>query len=262
MRLLFSTILLLCSLTACTQQISQRDGQYELAWQEDFSGKSIDAASWTKIARVPYPWGRHMSSHSSLYRVRGGYLRLYARRNNRLEPADTAKYITGGISSQGKRHITYGKVEVRARIKGAQGTWPAIWLLVNRPCGTEDERYSEIDILEYINRDKFVYQTVHSSYTIHRNKNDKHSVTAQINFEKWNTYAAEILPDKVILSVNGIETFRYPRREGEKGQFPYGIESYLMLDMQVGGGWVKTVDPKTFPAYMDIDWVKMYTLKR
>jgi hypothetical protein len=36
----------------------------------------------------------------------------------------------------------------------------------------------------------------------------------------------------------------------------------LMIDMQVGGDWVKTVDPKTFPAYIDVDWVKMYRLKQ
>ena len=262
MRFLFSLTLLLCSLTACTQKISQRDGQYELVWLDDFNGREIDTASWSKIARVPYPWGRHMSANSSLYRVKSGYLRLYARRNNRLEPADTAKYITGGISSQGKRHINFGKVEVRARIKGAQGTWPAIWLLVNQPCSTEDLRYSEIDIIEYLNRDDFVYQTVHSSYTLHRNRNTKHSTTAKIHFEKWNTYAVEVRPNEVILSVNGIETFRYSRREGEEGQFPFGIESYLMIDMQVGGDWVKTVDPKTFPAYIDVDWVKMYRLKQ
>ena len=261
MRFLFFLFFLLCGLTACTQQISQRDGQYELLWQEDFNGRAIDETSWTKIARVPYAWGRYMSANSRLYRVRNGYLRLYARRNKGIEPTDTVSYLTGGVSTQGHINITYGKVEVKARIKGAQGTWPAIWLLVNKPVSTEDERYSEIDIIEYINRDDYVYQTVHSSYTLHRNNDDKHSVTAKINFEKWNTYAAEILPNEVILSVNGIETFRYPRQEGQKGQFPYGIESYLMLDMQVGGAWVKTVNPKTFPAYMDIDWVKIYKLK-
>jgi len=249
------------ALMGCTQQISQRDADYRLVWQDDFDGRELDTSAWIKIKRVPYGWGCHMSDNASLYRVRNGYLRLYARQNKGLEPADTAQYITGGISSKGHRHIRQGKVEVRARIKGAQGTWPAIWLLVNQPVATEDPRYSEIDIIEYINRDDFVYQTVHSSYTLHKNTKTKHSVTSPIRKGKWNTYAAEIRRDEVILSVNGVETFRYPRQEGLEGQFPYGIESYLMLDMQVGGSWVKWVNPKTFPAYMDIDWVRLYELK-
>ena len=34
---------------------------------------------------------------------------------NRTETSDTARYITGGLYTLGKRHISYGKVEVRAR---------------------------------------------------------------------------------------------------------------------------------------------------
>ena len=63
--------------------------------------------------------------------------------------------------------------------------------------------------------------------------------------------------------MNGHDTCVYPKdplSEAE-GQWPFGIDMYLMMDMQVGGSWVGHVDPKSFPAYMDIDWVKMYKWK-
>ncbi|MBR6892379.1 MAG: glycoside hydrolase family 16 protein [Bacteroidaceae bacterium] len=262
MRYFMLILLSLFAMSGCTQQISQRNAEYKLVWQEDFNGRTIDTTSWSVIKRAPYSWSKYMSSHKSLYRVRNGYLRLYARRNKGLEPADTAQYLTGGVSTKGRRNVRLGKVEVRVRIKGAQGTWPAVWLLADGPVSTENVHYSEIDILEYLNRNDFVYQTVHSYYTLHTNTKAEHSTKAPIRTGNWNTYAAEIRENEVILSVNGEETYRYHRMEGEEGQFPYGIASYLMLDMQVGGTWVKTVDPKTFPAYMDIDWVKMYSLEQ
>ena len=74
----------------------------------------------------------------------------------------------------------------------------------------------------------------------------------------------EILPDVLIFAVNGKETFRYPRVKEYTDQFPYGIESHIMMDMQVypPDFWSKGVRPETFPAYMDIDWIRVYKLKQ
>lgn len=246
-------------------QSNEKEGKpdYELVFFDDFKTRKLNTEAWIIIPRNKYSWGKYMSDYKSLYQFRSGYLRLYARHNKSVLPADTAEYLTGGISTQGKRTIRYGKVEVRARLHGATGSWPAIWLFkseINKK--TPDPEYAEIDILEYPNRENYVMQTVHNYYTLELKKNNNpHTKNAEIDPEVFNDYCVEILPDVVIFSINGKETFRYPKIETDDiGQFPFGQELYLLIDMQVGAGWLPKPDRKTYPAYMDIDWVKIYKL--
>lgn len=255
----------LVSLNALAQQDTRiRKGNYELFFEEDFNGKFIDKKSWQKIKRQPYSWSKYMSDHESLYKQSRGRMRLYARYNDKIELNDTAAYITGGITTQNLVTMRYGKVEVKARIKGAEGTWPAIWLLRCEPDRVwPNPEYAEIDILESENR-WIARQAAHSYYSMHLKKATNYHIQQRIDTERYNVYAVEILPDLLIFSINNKETFRYKRIEGAGvEQYPFGTEYYLMLDMQVGGdtSWLPVPDPKTFPAYMDIDWVKMYKLK-
>ena len=181
--------------------------------------------------------------------------------NNYL-PQDTAAYLTGGIYTKGKFSITHGKVEVKARLEGAQGAWPAIWMLpenVPWPDG------GEIDIMERLSHESKAYQTVHSHYTYTlKMKEPKSSATAPIKSDdKYNVYAVEILPDSLVFSINGRHTFTYPRIETpHKGQFPFGTPFYLLIDMQIEGQWVGKARPEELPARMIVDWVKFYELKK
>ena len=266
-------LLLLCGflpfISSCAQRTSDRDHLYELAWSDEFNGKSLDTLLWSKMKRVKgVRCFMHFTHDERFYEFKHGRLRLYARHNDNYIPTDTAKYLTAGITSEGKLPIRYGKIEVRARIKGAQGTWPAIWTLPENKAyrTTESPFYTELDIMEYVDKNTFAYQTAHNAYTLRDRKNwyrPNHQHKSDIKFEKYNTYSVEILPEEVIFAVNGLETLRYPRLPEEEHQFHYGISSYLMLHMQVHPpkSWSAGTDPKTFPSYMDIDWVKVYSLK-
>lgn len=86
-----------------------------------------------------------------------------------------------------------GRIEVRARLHGARGAWPAIWTLPY-----EIDKYvwpmgGEVDIMERLNYDSIVYQTVHShyTYTLGIENNPKHGGTASINPEDFNVYGVD-----------------------------------------------------------------------
>lgn len=256
-------------ISSCAQNTSDRDYLYELAWSDEFNGKSLDTLLWSKMKRVKGVRSfMHFTPDARFYEFKHGRLRLYARHNADYIPTDTAKYLTAGITSEGKYPIRYGKIEVRARVKGAQGTWPAIWTLPEEKSyrDLKSPFYTELDIMEYVDKNKFAYQTAHNAYTLRDRKNwynPSHQHKSDVKFEKYNTYSVEILPEEVIFAVNGKETLRYPRLQEEEHQFHYGITSFLMLHMQVNPpkSWSKGVDPQSFPAYMDIDWVRVYSLK-
>lgn len=268
-RLILFLTLLSVSLSSCSQSIAERDDLYELSWHDEFDGKELNDSIWSKMKRVHNARSIcNLTSDARMYDLRKGRLRLYARHNNGLLPNDTARFLTGGVTSEGKRTFTYGKIEVRARIHGALGTWPAIWTMPDdrKLWKNPNPFYTEIDLLEYVDRNNFVYQTAHNAYTLADKKHwhkPEHQSISTIKKDKYNTYSVEILPDMLIFGVNGKETFRYPRVENIEDQFHYGIESHIMMDMQTypPNAWASSIEPETFPAYMDIDWIRVYKLK-
>lgn len=244
----FSIIFLL------TKQKSQ--DKWELVWEENFDEAALDTTIWSKIPRGG-GWAMHMSDLEELYQLKDGCIYLGAIENKTL-PNDTAKYLTGGIWSRYKKEFSFGKVEVRAKFTSAKGFWPAIWMIADPipyPYG------GEIDIMEHLNHDDFVYQTTHSYYTINLKKDTpKKYTTAKINKDEFNTYAVEMYKDSLVYSVNGVNTITYPKVNGGKdGQFPFAYDPFhLRLDAQLSGSWVGPVDPKELPASLVIDWVRYY----
>ena len=242
--------------------IPNEDHKYQLIWEDEFDGDNLDSNSWNIIQRNNVTWGRYMSPHKKLYNISKGRIRLYTMRNT-FNKKDTAQILTAGISTKHKRTFKYGKVEVRARIKGVQGSWPAIWTMPDndRFADMNSEQRAEIDIMEYLNKNNYAYQTVHSHYIDIQKKEKIPQVKAKIKKNKYNTFAVEILPSKLIFSVNGNPTFVYEKQEPTPiGQYPFGIEQYLLIDMQFGGTWVKSIRPQKLPCYMDVEWVKIYKL--
>ncbi|MDR2345143.1 MAG: glycoside hydrolase family 16 protein [Planctomycetaceae bacterium] len=239
--------------------LQEKDSQkrWRLVWQENFDGNTLNMKTWSKISRWNTDWAKHMSDFDGCYEVKDGQLILRGLRNEYL-PKDKSPYLTGGVHTKGKISFRDGRVEIRAKLGSAQGAWPAFWMMPVENIGWP--RGGEIDIMERLNNNNFVYQTVHSYYT---NKlkinNPPQSATGKINPDDYNVYAVEMNKDYLSFFVNGKLTFTYPRIETDKeGQFPFDREFYLMLDMQLGGSWVGEVNPNDLPIEMLIDWVRFY----
>lgn len=238
---------------------SSHDKDYELVWQDDFD--EIDERYWSKISRGPSDWRRYMSYADSLYDTGNGCVILRALENVGVDVEDTASFLTGGIYTKDKFAMEYGKVEIRAKLQSAQSVWPAIWMM---PQEGEWPDAGEIDIMEHLNHDGFVYQTVHSRYVTTLDMDDpKPFTTAQINPGRYNVYSVEILPDSLIFRVNSKKTMTYPRlTSGEYAgttQYPFGKPFYILIDMQIGGNWVGPPSGRELPAEMKIDWIKVYS---
>ena len=250
-------IALFCLMSSCA---SQKSG-WRLSWQEEFGQKgNFDSRVWSKIPRGTADWNNYMSDLDTLYAVRKGNLILRGIQNQG-QVNDTAAYLTGGLYTKGKQTFMDGRLEIRARLFGAKGAWPAFWLL---PEHSEWPKGGEIDIMERLNYDTLAYQTVHShyTYTLKQGSNPPQGGTGPIRPDEFNVYAATLYPDSVVLSINGKTTLCYPRIDTDKrGQFPFYTPQYLLIDMQLGGDWVGKVHPEDLPVEMEIDWVRHYKPK-
>ncbi|TXH20784.1 MAG: glycoside hydrolase family 16 protein [Chitinophagaceae bacterium] len=257
-KLLFFYVLIVLCVAACSK--TKHIQKSTLSWEENFN--TLDESRWSKIPRGKSDWDRHMSSFDSLFAIRDGKLILRGI-NNTTQTQDTAKVITGGVYTKDKVGFGFGRLEIRAKLGHATGAWPAFWLLGQ---GRKYPEGGEIDIMEHLNHDNMVYQTVHSYYTITLNekKNPPQGGTAKIIPNEFNTYAVEKYRDSVVFYVNDKRTFAYPRiNTTKKDQFPFAEgDHFLLLDMQLGGNWVGKIDPAQLPVEMEIDWVRFYQFKQ
>jgi len=237
---------------------------YRLAWSDEFNGTAVDTNRWERCPQAGCDWALKMSPRADLVEVRDGSLILWGKRNTETN-RDPRPILTGGVQSPRKGLMGLGKAELRVKLESHQkGAWPALWMLgdVKDRLGRGWPWAGEIDIVERLNGDPFVYQTVHSGWTYckkHSNDPVQGSHSARIDRDGWNVYGLEVTPKDVIWTVNGAETFRYPRTDcGDPDQWPFGGPAYFLLDMQLGGKWVGAVEPSTLPVKMMVDWIRVY----
>ena len=258
----FYCLLFTCLLfsVSCSEAILE-EKEWELVWEESFDQTSqLDTTRWSKIPRGKSEWTKYMSDFDSCYALRDGNLVLRGIANTYL-PNDSVPYLTGGVYTKGKVGFSYGRLEIRAKLQGARGAWPAIWMLPQE--GTWPHG-GEIDIMERINDEDVAYQTVHSHYTynLKMSSSPNNGTYSPINKDDYNVYAVEIYPDRLVFFINNKATLTYPRIMTDlEGQYPFDKPFYLMMDMQLGGPWPGSVFPEDLPVEMKIDWVRFYHLK-
>ncbi len=253
------------NVTAQAPKTNSATSNWKLIWREEFNnfkGK-IDTDKWQPARRGGSDWNNYMSRKGSLYKVSNGTIKLMGV-VNKDKSKDKAAYLTAGLITKDKFSFKYGKIQIRAKFKSAKGAWPALWMLgTNRKKGGWPY-IGEIDLMEHLNYENQVYQTVHSYYTVKqggKNKPQSHLPT-KIDHTKFNTYGMEWDKDKIIFLVNGKPTLTYPKQTYRgKYQWPFDDPMYILLTMQIEGNWVGKANPKDYPAWMEVDWVRVWQKK-
>ena len=240
-----------------------REGR-QLVWHDEFNSNRLDTVRWKRCYPGKADWCRYMSTRPDLVEVRDGMLVMKGVVNSDTNK-DSRAYLTGGVRSAADASLRLGKAEIRAKFEDQKGAWPALWMCGQ---GTDSKGRGwpwngEIDIVERLNKNPFVYQTLHSGWThvLKQKKNpDSGSAKAPIRNGDWNIYGIEITQDAIIWSVNDKETFRYPRIQPPgSDQWPFNREMFFIMDMQLGGGWVGEIDPETLPVNMYVDWIRVWS---
>jgi len=242
------------------QKSNRENKRMKLVWEDNFNTAMLDTTRWTKIPAGGSNWDKHMSADDRCYALKDGLLYLRGIKNTGTN-RDKRLFLTGGIYSKGKFAFQYGKIEIRAKLGCAHGAWPAMWMLAATDKHGSYPRNGEIDIMEHLNFDSIVYETIHSYYTLElkQDKNPPHYSTARIRPNDFNVFGLQWYPDKIVYTVNGKETFSYPRAKGvDPSQWPFDQPFYILIDQQLGGGWVGEIHPSDLPVEMAVDWIRVY----
>lgn len=266
-------LFLLMAVPACAEVLPG----WELVFEDDFKGRRLNTKKWSVI---PYEdgvshiaWRRYQSRDEDLFRLTGNTLRLcgeYGMHRSQSNPEQARQtYACAGIWSRDTFSFRYGKVEVRARFDGVQGCWPAIWLMPTK--GGAWPSSGEIDLMEHLNNDAGVYQTVHfcnegggaASRTSRRDFAD----LKLADQTAWHTYGMEWTPAGITFTIDNKITATM-NAEQTRGTFGEGCCAFhLIIDQQIGGGWVegsgrKGIDQGTLAqrgAVLEIDFVRVWS---
>ena len=207
--------------------------QWKLVWQDEFSinGKP-DTGKWNFTGRGIPAWQCYCYDDTTTSFVKEG--KLYLTGILPKESSDTAQYQTGCIDTRGTFSFLYGKLEVRARFSHGQGSWPAIWLMPEENVYGGWPKSGEIDVMEHLNSDSTIYQTMHSYYIeeLKHLKDPPYVATASFNQGQFNIYGMEWYPDRIDFFVNGRKTFSYPKITNDTTgtQWPFNQPFYIIFE--------------------------------
>lgn len=236
----------------------------EIVFEDDFDNSTgiPDPEKWVLCEKSTSNWARYLSgSYDQAYTSNGSLFLIGEQKDG--------EYMTGGIETRGKFEFEYGVVECRARFKTMpKGGHTGIWMMPAPPA-EQWPKSGEIDIMEHLNKEDLIYQTVHSWYAddMGYKEDPKSQGTAEIDKEDWNIYGVKWTENHIIFTVNGKEYLTYENLhlDGEEGvyQWPFNHPFYLILSQSLGGEgtWAGPIDNSELPAIFEIDWIRVTQAK-
>jgi beta-glucanase (GH16 family) len=239
---------------------------------DDFLGTSIDPTKWSVFDRIgDQVNGEINCCIPSNVSVSGGYLsgasRLEDHSCGDTVQAPVLEHYTSWQIQQKTSPFLYGTVEVRAKLPGGTGIWPAIWMLgfewqASQP-GTANTPgnmwphagWCEIDIAEFWqNARNQVNCTVHFETPggLHEQALPFDATT------RYMIYRLDWGKDSLVWSVDaedgaGVRTLRTVTGAGNVPDVPM----YLVINAAIGGTGGGTPSPSTFPQTFSVDWVRV-----
>lgn len=236
-------------------------------WQDEFDYQGLPLSTKWDYDTGGNGWGnnelQNYTRSAKNARVEDGKLIIEALK----ESVGGNNYSSARLITKKKGDWTYGKFEIKAKLPRGRGTWPAIWMLAsNQSYGTAFwPDNGEIDIMEHVGFDpNRIHGNIHTkayNHSIGTNKGNNMVVpTAQ---EEFHVYSTEWTPATVKFFIDGKEYFSFSNL-GNWQAWPFDKPFHLLLNIAVGGNWggAKGIDDTIFPQRMEVDYVRVYALKK
>lgn len=244
---------------------------YQPVFREEFNDTKLDRARW----KTSLPWGPDtIVNGETQYFVNtfgsepfaydpfvmdGDTLKITGINTppELLAQANNQPYLSGVITTSDYFRMTYGYVEMRAKLAPGQGILSTFYLF-NQDF---EKNQPEIDVVEYLGaRSTKTYQTYHyyDSNRARTPKGEKHSSptmeteTGQNLSDDFHTFGVLWEQGSVVWYIDGVEVRRL---EGVRvSDEPMNIIAHMVM----GSNWIGEPDPGSVPAVFEIDYIRAW----
>ena len=261
----------LASDTQTPSKEGELDSKWKLVWSDEFDYTGLpDTNKWSY--EVGYIRNNELQYYTESRlknaRVEEGKLIIETHK----EQYKDFDYTSASVISRGKGAWLYGRIEIRAKLPGGKGIWPALWML------PENKKYDwpkggEIDIMEYYRIKGVPHILANAAWGTDRQWNAKWNSKAipfthftdkdpawadkfHIWRMDWDETAIKIYLDDELL--NEIPLSETVNGTIGKGTNPFRKPQYLLLNLALGGINGGEIDDKGIPMRYEIDYVRVY----
>ena len=259
---------------------------YRLVWSDEFDVDGKPSSDWS------FERGFKRNQELQWYQpqnawVKDGCLVIEGRREHRRNPYYQAgsndwrtdrefiEYTSSSLTTRLGFQFLYGRVEVRAKIPVASGSWPAIWLLGNK---WEWPQNGEIDMMEYYLKDgqpsilanacwgsderwKAVWDSAVIPFSHFTDKDPDWADKFHIWRMDWEKHFIHLyLDDELLNEIDLSQTINdgyNGNRENPFSNTISGFRHYILLNLAIGSNGGQPDDAQ-FPLHYYIDYVRVY----
>ncbi len=226
-----------------------------LVWSDEFNGNGApDPAKWGYDLGNNNGWGNneleYYTNRPENVVQSGGTLKINAIR----ESYSGYTFTSARLLSKGKFDMLYGKVEFSAKVPGAVGSWPALWMLGSNESTTPWPGCGEMDIMEYRGFEpNKIFGTFH--YPGHSGSNGDGATTIISNATTaFHKYALEWTPQIIKISVDDVV---YKTLQNSPS-IPFNHNFFFIMNVAMGGNFGGPVNASVNTATMEVDYIRVY----
>ncbi len=232
--------------------------KWRLVWSDDFD--TLDKDKW-EVIDTPHPTNHSLQDYlPEQISVKDGRLEILSEN----EASRGLAYRSGQIISRHSQRL--GRWEVRARLPGTRGMWPAIWLLPNGPWPST----GEIDIMEFrgdqptMTSSTFHWGAANSEPHLFFGVDQQMAIGDQLVSypDGFHTFACEWVENQLRFYVDDVHHATF--YDDEVGYFLPKLSEpmRLIINTAIGGEDFLPPPNKTtvWPQRLLVDWVRVYEL--
>lgn len=223
-------------------------------WSDEFNKDGApDSTKWGYDIGAG-GWGNNESqyytSRPENATVSNGTLKIIAKK----EAYSGSNYTSARMLTRGKFSFKYGRVEIRAKLPGGGGTWPALWMLGDNHSTVGWPACGETDIMEYAgNKVNTITAALHypgrsgGNPVVGSTKISNAETEFHVYSLEWReTYIKIYVDNQLILSFEN------------NSSVPYNQKFFLIFNCAMGGSYGGAIDPNFVSSTFEIDYVRVY----
>ena len=241
------------------QTVIQGQCDYQLIWEDDFTGNTLDLNNWSYQLGAGGGGNNELQTYTnSNATVENGILQITA------DNPSNNNYTSSRIRSQDLVDFRYGKLEASIKLPQGQGIWPAFWMMPTCDLYGNWPSSGEIDIMEYLG-----HQTNTSYATCHfgNSPGDKGQSGSSYNLptgdytDGFHLFGIEWSENNIKWFIDGVQMHEVNVPDVTPYLWPFNEKFHFILNVAVGGNWPGNPNASTmFPQTMEVDYVRAYQL--